>query len=490
MKKGFTLIELLAVIIILAVILVIAVPLVLKVVDNSRLSAYIKNEEMVLRAVDVYVSRNTGALPGEIGSTTEVSISYLVSNGMLTEIINPYNKNEDCTGYVTIMKLSDTEYDYTPHLKCGLDIHNSSDDGLVLHYKFDDFQEPTENLASSYKSRILNFHNQVNYGHEGYGSSPAPEKGDGWYKFHISKIGSNFRIAQFPYIVQPINSTRTYSIEFDFGDTEGYYWRLDGYSGGGSSSGNTSKWNITRTNLNNESGHLALFLCNTSINTNVNDVIYYRYYQVEDKPYATPFTYDTREGVVKDHSGNENYAELNLSTTPRYVENSRSNSGAYKFDGINKTISINNDGINFAEPFSFSIWFKNLEEDSNLNRVRLINKKSSWNISDGYAIQLNSNGEIRVLGSDSIEVTSRVLDKWDNEWHHLVVVFNNSNALVFLDGEQKKSYGTINTPKNNTSILYLGGSLNRYFNGLIDDLRIYNRVLSSEEIKLLYESTK
>ena len=135
MKKGFTLIELLAVIVILAVILIIAIPQVLKVVDDSRISAYIKNEQMVLKAVDVYVSRNTGALPGEIGDTTEVSINYLVTNGMLTEITNPYNKNEDCTGYVTIMKLSDTEYDYTPHLRCGLDIHDSSDDGLVGHWK-------------------------------------------------------------------------------------------------------------------------------------------------------------------------------------------------------------------------------------------------------------------------------------------------------------------------------------------------------------------
>ena len=137
MKKGFTLVELLAVIVILAVILVIAIPQVLKVVDNSRLNAYIKNEEMVLKAVDVYASRNTGELPGEIGGTIELSIKYLVTEGLLTDITNPYNKNEDCNGYVTITKISDTEYDYTSHLKCGLNIYSSSDDGLVGHWKLD-----------------------------------------------------------------------------------------------------------------------------------------------------------------------------------------------------------------------------------------------------------------------------------------------------------------------------------------------------------------
>ncbi|PIU98326.1 hypothetical protein COS61_02040, partial [Candidatus Wolfebacteria bacterium CG03_land_8_20_14_0_80_40_12] len=31
---------------------------------------------------------------------------------------------------------------------------------------------------------------------------------------------------------------------------------------------------------------------------------------------------------------------------------------------------------------------------------------------------------------------------------------------------------------------------NRYFNGLIDEVRIYNRALSAAEIKALYDATK
>ena len=52
-KKGFTLIELLAVIVILAIIMVIAVPQILKVIDNSRISAWDNNVKLVEEALDL-----------------------------------------------------------------------------------------------------------------------------------------------------------------------------------------------------------------------------------------------------------------------------------------------------------------------------------------------------------------------------------------------------------------------------------------------------
>ena len=193
MKKGFTLVELLAVIVILAVILIIAIPQVLKVVDNSRINAYIKNEQMVLKAVDVYVSRNTGELPGEQGDTTEISVNHLITNGFLTEITNPYNKNEYCTGYVTITKLSDTEYNYIPHLKCGLDINTSSEDGLIAHY-------PLENNAYDYS--INNNHGDI------YGNVICTEDG---------KKGKACSFNDFPaHIDLPIGSEITLDSDYTF----------------------------------------------------------------------------------------------------------------------------------------------------------------------------------------------------------------------------------------------------------------------------------
>ena len=55
-NKGFTLIELLAVIVILAIIMVIAVPQILKVIDESRESAWKDSTKLIINAIRTNVS--------------------------------------------------------------------------------------------------------------------------------------------------------------------------------------------------------------------------------------------------------------------------------------------------------------------------------------------------------------------------------------------------------------------------------------------------
>jgi hypothetical protein len=89
----------------------------------------------------------------------------------------------------------------------------------ILYYTFDDFQEPTTNLADTDEKRTL-------FKHDTGASctfSDASERGPGWKKINITTRGTNFRIAQFPYIFQPDLSTRTYSLEVDMNSTTGYY---------------------------------------------------------------------------------------------------------------------------------------------------------------------------------------------------------------------------------------------------------------------------
>lgn len=84
-----------------------------------------------------------------------------------------------------------------------------------------------------------------------------------------------------------------------------------------------------------------------------------------------------------------------------------------------------------------------------------------------------------------------------NKWHHVTVVISRSTNLLFyyLDSID-------NIPINISAVVgsldtsaWLGigqdfsdSSVN--FNGLIDDVRIYNRALSASEIKSIYDSTK
>ena len=72
-----------------------------------------------------------------------------------------------------------------------------------------------------------------------------------------------------------------------------------------------------------------------------------------------------------------------------------------------------------------------------------------------------------------------------NEWHHIVGVYDGSQATLFIDGVNKGSYSEL---AHNFSTVAIGARTNGDFpvKGLIDDVRIYNRALSSDEISSLY----
>jgi hypothetical protein len=82
----------------------------------------------------------------------------------------------------------------------------------------------------------------------------------------------------------------------------------------------------------------------------------------------------------------------------------------------------------------------------------------------------------------------------DNQWHHVVGQRKGSIWKIFVDGAQANSnnVGTSGSIAAALDNVYIGRySLPGYiFNGLIDEVRIYNRALSDSEIKALYEATK
>jgi hypothetical protein len=81
-----------------------------------------------------------------------------------------------------------------------------------------------------------------------------------------------------------------------------------------------------------------------------------------------------------------------------------------------------------------------------------------------------------VLGSTNIN---------DNQWHHIAVVYDGSKMLLYVDGEPDGSTvasGSLNVSASN---VYIGGGPSASFDGLIEDVFIYNRALPKEQIKQL-----
>ncbi len=70
-------------------------------------------------------------------------------------------------------------------------------------------------------------------------------------------------------------------------------------------------------------------------------------------------------------------------------------------------------------------------------------------------------------------------------WLHVAGVYDGSKAMIYLNGQLHDSHpltGTVR-PKQRATI---GASAGSYFKGAIDDIQIFNRALTGEEIRFLY----
>jgi len=73
----------------------------------------------------------------------------------------------------------------------------------------------------------------------------------------------------------------------------------------------------------------------------------------------------------------------------------------------------------------------------------------------------------------------------DGEWHYLVGVVDSGVSKAYLDGKYQNQ--SIATDSDYSTSFKIGiGVLSRNFNGLIDEVRIYDKALSENEVKQLY----
>lgn len=505
-KKGFTLVELLAIIVILAIIAVIAIPSVKTIINNSKTRTYLNNEERLVDAAKLYLTRNTDKIPKDIGNTTEIKLSDLQASKYIGEIKSVFNKNNNCNGYVIVSKVADQKYDYTPHLNCINDIGNSLENGLVVHYTFDDFQEPTENYIS--KVEWQNWFASLDVGdsidrtvNEGIIRVTRLDK----YKYKatviedttypVLSLTSSFSWpANVPCIISA-NITDYYESpgtkgRLGLGRSSNGGADLHGYDGLGPKDYSYLA-DVDRT------GGISIRAGNVLIKSGT--YIEWEFIQVEfNKPYSTPFVDEIREGIVKDYSGNGNHSELEIYTTPRWIKESKDGSGAYQFDGINSYIKIGNtNSLTLSDGGTIAAWV-NMSSWGGTSWSNTIVGKGSSSWSNHHYILFKYRGTqkmhlsvsdgIRYLGAGGPQTPNLEL----NTWYYIVATWDDQNKCIYSNGVLSECVLSDIMPTSAIAPVSIGktGTATYYFNGLIDDVRIYSRVLSEEEINLLYDAKK
>ena len=156
--------------------------------------------------------------------------------------------------------------------------------------------------------------------------------------------------------------------------------------------------------------------------------------------------------------------------------------GAYQFDGLDDFFIL--PGVN-AGMVTVSVWYK--PRPSSQTMQALFENRDSWS-SGEYGLYAWDSGNIFFQAYPIECDADPSYTKTDDLWHHLVGEHNGSIIRIFLDGVQiKNCSGTISSGTQTTS--YLGAwNGDRYFNGSMDELRVYSRYLSDQEIWMQYQS--
>ncbi len=189
---------------------------------------------------------------------------------------------------------------------------------------------------------------------------------------------------------------------------------------------------------------------------------------------------------VADSSGNGNTGYLNGFTSTTTAIGAIGQ--ALDFDGVDDYVNIGDSNSVDVTITTISAWIKT-SQTSFPNGFAYIVKKDKFTGSGPYTLYTTSNNTFFALrsqdgGNPSV---SAGVNPNDGNWHHIVATYDGNTLKIYYDGDFRNSANYTDTILVNATDVHIGGWENyRLFDGLIDDVRIYNRALSADEITRLY----
>ena len=159
---------------------------------------------------------------------------------------------------------------------------------------------------------------------------------------------------------------------------------------------------------------------------------------------------------------------------------------AISFDGVDDCITVNIEEVKNSN-YTISAWAKLNTEGGNNDYIfgsTAVGRYIFWISNNTIGLRHRGSGISQITAPYSFNV---------NTWYHVAATFNQAYGMeLFVNGV---SIGTDLDTYANTwdGIVYVAcgasnssGSVDRFFNGSIDEVKIYNRALTSEEILALY----
>jgi len=160
--------------------------------------------------------------------------------------------------------------------------------------------------------------------------------------------------------------------------------------------------------------------------------------------------------------------------------------GALTFDGDGDYVDMGKDpGFDITNQITVSAWIKVNAFDKDWQNV-ISKGDRAWRLQRNQSkntLEFACSGLV-VPGSDWGPIYGNI-DVNDGHWHHVAGVYDQEKIYLYIDGSLDASAAASGTIRVNEAPVYIGENSqipNRFWNGMIDDVRIYNYALSAEEI--------
>ena len=196
------------------------------------------------------------------------------------------------------------------------------------------------------------------------------------------------------------------------------------------------------------------------------------------------WTFDEGKGAIAgDVSGRDNHGKIMGGA--KWAKGKIG--GALEFDGSDDFVSIPNEGaFDITDGVTVSAWI----------RVESFTKPWQAFVTKGdRAWRLHRANETKGVGFACSDLSRQEVgdllgkaDVADSQWHHVAGVLDGDKALIFVDGVKDTSAASSPKISVNDYPVLIGANAQRagrLFHGLIDDVRIYDRALSADELRVL-----
>jgi hypothetical protein len=154
-----------------------------------------------------------------------------------------------------------------------------------------------------------------------------------------------------------------------------------------------------------------------------------------------------------------------------------------RFDGVNDYAYIlDHPDLDLTSNYTLEAWIF----PESFSWLSGIISKYHTNGSNGYTLRLNQDPPYTGLGFDELETSNSILDA--NQWYHIAAVKSSNGRRLYINGLEVNLYGNaLSVNSNNDPIRIASDFGGRFFQGRIDEVRIWNIARSEDEINSYME---